>query len=212
MSRFVIIFEGRNGSSHLVSMLNSHPSVLCYPEVLVGLSASAQRQIVQCIAADQDPRPINAYAGDGRYHLGGFAAKWAGRPFPSVGFKTKVSDMLGAPGLMLDLRDLGFRLIYLRRENILKSVTSQMNAQKLQKLHDGISNAERPDQVMGGIELDLATFDRLLERRRLAESLHTWFYDHYAGEKTTLTGAPPRDLRGAFHKNTPPSLREAVLN
>jgi hypothetical protein len=231
LSRFLIIFEGRNGSSYLVSLLNSHPAVLCYPEVLVGLPAAAQTEVVQRVASAADLRPINAYAGADRYHRHGFAAKWQAGPYPVLGFKAKVTDMLGAPGLILELQRHGYRLVHLRRENLLKSVTSHMNALKLQEKFDGISNASRPDQVMGGIEIDLAKFDYFLARRVLSESLHAWFYENFAGEKIRVSyeeliadepafmarflafiGAPARVLHGTFHKNTPPSLHEAVLN
>jgi hypothetical protein len=231
MIRFAVIFEGRNGSSHLISLLNSHPSVLCYPEILVPLTAAQQAEAIRAVAGQEDVRAVSAYAGADRYHVAGFAAKWGRRPFAAIGFKTKITDLRHVPDTMLALGDRGFRLIYLKRYNILKSVVSDLNAARLQMRHDGISNASRPDQVQGGIHVDFAEFERRLYRRQLAESLHRWFFDSYDLPKLALayedlladeTGTMAalcdfiaverRALSSTFLKNTPPLLSEAVLN
>jgi hypothetical protein len=230
VSRFVVVFESRNGSSHLAALLNSHPAVLCYPEVLVGLSADDQMRIVERITAGEDPRDINSYAGADRYYPGGFAAKFASGPFPVIGFKTKATDMLRAPDILLALRRHGYRLVYLQRDNVLKAVVSHLNLLRLQQRH-GVSNAERPEQATGPLRVDLARFRHFLERRELCESLTEWFYEHHDGPKTRMVyedmladedgfmarllafvGAPPARLSSGFYKNTPPTLRDAIEN
>jgi hypothetical protein len=231
MTRFVVIFEGRNGSSQLVSMLNSHEMALCYPEILVGQAAPTQLALIDLVAADGDVVPLNPYAATDQYYPGGFALKWQNRPYEATGFKTKVTDMLNAPAIMAALRRHGFRLVYLYRENILKSVVSHLNSMKLKENFGGISNAVSADQVRGRILIDLDRFDHFLERRRLSESLHRWFVEHFTGDRLRISyeamqapdgevervlldflGLSHQAMHGTFHKNTPARLSEAVIN
>ena len=43
---FLIIFAARSGSTYLISLLNQHKNLLCYPEVLSGKSHEEQQEIL----------------------------------------------------------------------------------------------------------------------------------------------------------------------
>ena len=135
------------------------------------------------------------------------------------------------PDAFLLLQEQGYRLIYLYRRNILKSIVSHLNSLRLREKFPGMSNAVSEDQVMGQIEVDLPAFDYLLKFRKISESLHHWFFDNFAGDKIKMSyeelledeaafstrtlrfiGVEQQQLHGAFYKNTPDTLREAVTN
>jgi hypothetical protein len=230
MVRFVIIFEGRNGSSQLVSMLNAHHAILCYPEILVGFNKREQAAIITAVIDDGDVPALNKYARADRYFHGGFAEKWSGRPFAAVGFKSKLIDVLNLPAVLLRLQNQGFRLIYLCRGNPLKAVISFLNGKRLEAQTGGW-NAEKPTDVMGPILVDCEEFDNVLIRRILDQKLHKWFFEQFCGQKIQLSyedliedqnaftskllcflGQESEQLVGLFYKNTPARLRDAVIN
>jgi LPS sulfotransferase NodH len=230
---FVIIFAGRTGSSHLVSLLNQDPRVLCYPEILVGLNLARQERAVHNVAHGLSQTRPNGYRIAEEYFTPDLATKLEMRPFKAVGFKTKVTDLFHAPALLQHLKWMGFRMIYMRRRNVLKAALSSMNATRLNK-KTGAWNAAKESNVQGALNVDLVKFNQELEHRELVDSLHDWFYAHYQGYKQTVyyedmledegdflssifnfLDVPltmPRVLRRRFHKNTPDHLEGAVRN
>jgi hypothetical protein len=229
---YLIMFEGRNGSSQLVSLLNAHAHSLCYPELMPGLEMEAQSRAITAVACGTDLREINGYAADDNYYPQGFERKWADGPFTSVGFKSKISDFKNMITAIDELEGADYRLIHLRRQNPLKAVLSWINGQRLAAKTQHW-NARHPGEIQGPISVDMGDFKEGLRRRQMVESLHRWFFDNYRRNKIAVyyedmlssqyaflskilsfLGSPSVQSAfvGCFLKNTPDSLRAAVLN
>lgn len=229
---YLIMFEGRNGSSQLVSLLNAHPHSLCYPELMPALEMGTQSKAIAAVARGEDLRDLNGYAADDNYYPQGFERKWETGPFTSIGFKAKISDFKNLIGALDDLEGADFRLIYLRRQNPLKAVLSWINGQRL-AAKTAHWNARHPGEIQGPVSVDMRDFKEGLRRRQTVESLHRWFFDNYQRRKTSVfyedmlrnpqafleqvlnfLGSPSVQSAfvGCFLKNTPDSLRTAVLN
>jgi hypothetical protein len=229
---YLIMFEGRNGSSQLVSLLNAHANSLCYPELMPALEMAAQGKAIAAVARGLDLREINGYAADDNYYPQGFEQKWRTGPFTSVGFKSKISDFKNLVSALDDLEGADYRLIYLRRQNTLKAVLSWINGQRLATKTQHW-NARHPGEIQGPVSVDMMDFREGLRRRQMVESLHKWFFDNYRGRKTVVfyedmlanqyaflakilnfldSPSVQSSFVGCFLKNTPDSLKTAVLN
>lgn len=227
---FAIIFEGRNGSSYLASLLNAHPHALCYPEVLLSLDSETQLAVLDMIHAGRDIRPLTPYAGNKRYQHAGFTEKWRNRPFAATGLKTKVIDLCDVPSFSARLYALDFCLIYLHRRNILKSVVSVLNARRLKATHN-LWNAEAPGQVAGPLEVDLADFDTSLQEQQGLQAMVGGMFESYQGRKAVFCyedmlanervfmaglfeflGLPDSAVKGRFFKATDDDLQRAIAN
>ena len=224
---FVVIFEGRTGSSYLVSCLNSHPRVLCYPEILADVGPRRQERIVSAIVNGHPVEKINPYASDKRYYHEPSGQK---RDLEAVGFKTKLYQVRNLERFFFSLQDNAFKLIYLKRKNIIKSVLSLCNAHNLRREY-GIWNAEHENRVLGAVHVDPEVFVRKLKERILLESAHEKFYEAYGGEKKiwyyedlvsdqdgvfcalqNYLNVTHLQLSGKFFKNTPDTLSDAIEN
>jgi LPS sulfotransferase NodH len=138
---FVIFFQGRSGSTYLTEALDSHPSVQCEIERLVGLRKSgAEAQ-------------LNWVRGFLTSNQNGNAA--------AVGFKTKLDDVLDPRGLAELLQALGARIILLSRRNVVKMIVSWFNSERLFEL-TGEWNQYPPASVLQPFEIDLEKLDRRL--------------------------------------------------
>jgi hypothetical protein len=229
---YIIIFEGRNGSSHLVSMLNGHPGTICYPEIMPSLDAPDQCAAILTVSAGAGLHLLCGFAAADFYFPDGFQKKWEMRPFLATGFKTKVSDFKNIVSAIQQLEQENYMLIYLQRGNPLRAVLSLINGKELEK-NTGDWNVRDPQYVQGQFTVDLDEFRQQLEHRILVESLHRWFYTAFKGPKISalyedlvkdeeaflarileFLELPPleRKPRGAFVKLMPESLRAAVLN
>lgn len=226
---FVILFEGRTGSSFTVSCLNSHPNVLCYPEVLAHRSAKEQRQLLKHIFLGKPLERLPFVMLNKRYFHGGIVPV---QPLQCVGFKTKLQDVARVSKFHGYLHDHNFRMIYLRRRNLIKSALSMLNAHRLvQKFGQGHWNASHKEQVQGAMYVSPDDLLAELTVRIRHEVWHQRFFDLYAGKKRVffyedlvrdarafLEGVqdfldvPYHDLKGVFLKNTPDRLTDAILN
>jgi len=125
-SRFVILTAGRSGSTSLCDFLDSHDSIKCQSELLI-----LKRR-----------RPLK--------FLGGMASYYLKRGM-SWGFKVKLSQITKTNGLdahefFQELIQCNFRLIYLRREDVVRSAISGMlGHQRGGRYHDANLNPVRLD-------------------------------------------------------------------
>jgi hypothetical protein len=226
---FAIIFEGRTGSSFVVSCLNSHPKALCYPEVLQDLGARKQEKVLQLIVSGEPLEHFVPRAVQPAYFHGPVQP---GPGLASVGFKTKLSDVCRLGWLGTALAEDDFRLVYLKRRNIIKAVVSELNANRLrEKFGMGVSNARSEKQVLGPLHVDLGQLVAKLRRRIRREEMHEEFYRKYTRHKIRLhyedlLGDQSRFLarlldflelddqpmKGRFLKALPDRLREAIQN
>lgn len=137
-SRFVIFGQGRTGSSLLRSLLNSHPEVRCEGEIL----------------ADPVPDPIA--------HVEDLADR---SPQPVFGFKVKIYQLSDAqqtdPAAFLEeLRDRSYRIIYLRRSNLLRHAISNEFAEARSSYHD------RTDGPRPSLTVDPEKLIGVMQRRQ----------------------------------------------
>ena len=222
---YVIIFEGRTGSSYTVSALNQHPNVFCYPEVLARCNQMQQRELLDALILGKSITHINPYAEDPMY-----GARFE-RSHEVGGFKVKLNDVYELEKFLDYLERHKFKLIYLKRQNILKSAISWMNARRLRRQYGFRWNPISKSEVQGALYIDPdVLLDELAVRIRY-ERWHETFYDAYAGKKRIFyyenlmqnearffgdmfgfLEVARHPVRGTFFKNTPDQLHEAVIN
>ncbi|TLU65771.1 sulfotransferase [Thalassotalea litorea] len=115
--KFVIFAQGRTGSTVLVDLINSHPDVFCYGEIL---ASSVVRNV---------SKPV-------RYARG----LTAFTKTDAVGFKVKVYQLQKAhqqdPGKVLqEFVNQGWKIIYLHRDNLLDHAISDLRSEKTGTYH-----------------------------------------------------------------------------
>ncbi|WJW75841.1 hypothetical protein QVG61_01765 [Thiohalobacter sp. IOR34] len=210
MTRFVLLFEGRTGSSYLISSLNAHPRVLALEEELRRFKAEG-------------------HAAQARWVEQALRLPLLGRRL-SRGFKTKLRDIAEPQRFAELLRQQQVRILYMRRRNRIKTVVSALRSRMLKEKTNQY-NAYRPEERLGPVEIPLDQFDRLLiQRERLDAELDAFveglglptlplFYEDILLDEDGLLrrlyaflGVPPRRTRGVSFKNTSDDLRQSVLN
>ena len=209
---FVILFEGRTGSTHLTTLLDSHPRVRAQREVLGGLKTRNEGSAAQLIWAD------------------GALTTPADGSLDAVGFKTKLRDVIDKDSFAELLLRHEARVIHLERNNVVKQALSGINAQKLARAtgrYNLFDEANRlPPQQIDPKELH----ENLLRREQWQRDLHEFLVRHamptlhvtyerlLAGEEDAVgdvlqfLGVRPAPLRSPILKATSDNLRDAVLN
>ena len=110
VSFFVVLFQGRSGSSWLIEALRSHHQIEAIGEKLAALhigGAAAQNRWLESYFADRPP--------DGSV----------------LGFKTKLSDVIDVPGFASQLVHSKCAVIWLDRANLVKQAASWLRANEL---------------------------------------------------------------------------------
>lgn len=207
---FIVLFQGRSGSSYLIDALASHPQAVARGEGLVRLlpgGASAQLAWTQAFFAKRRP------------------AKYL-----AAGFKTKLSDVLDADGFAACLTSVGCRIVHLDRLDVFKQAVSWMRADLLYA-ERGIYNTRDVASRPSAMRLDPDVFERrlrLLEEGRDAlqayidglklPTLHLSYERLFESCETVLMdlqaflGLPPRALTSAYVKVTSDDLAADVPN
>jgi hypothetical protein len=213
MTRFVVLFPGRTGSTFLVEALDVHPLVCARYEVMAsGLDNrdSPEEQIERARRAFTSPQK---------------------RDYRACGFKTKLRDVLDRPGFAALLEELAVRPILLTRRNVVKLNVSSFNAARVHERTGDWNLYERqgladeplwidPDdfvQRLGEYEQELgelATFVGRLGRPAL------WlFYENLVldpaetvAQAFRFLGVEPVSARGRTLKSTADDLRLALRN
>ena len=226
---FVIIFEGRTGSSYTVSCLNGHPHVLCYPEVLARENSPLQKKILNGMIDGAAIEQISsAWINPHYFHT----LPTKRDVYQTVGFKTKLQDVWQVSQFDSFLHQHKFRLIYLKRRNLIKSALSMLNARRLVgKYGDGNWNASHKEQVQGAFYVPPDALIAQLQKRIRLEAWHQRFFDLYAENKQqffyedlledeakfmrrllSFLDVDDKTVQGLFFKNTPDQLEQAILN
>lgn len=211
-TRYVILFDARMGSTHLTSLLRSHPQIRARGEVLGGVRRRGEGAAAQLQEARR--------------------ALEAGKRFRAVGFKTKLRDVLfSLDALTALLEDRDARVVHMERHNIVKLAVSEFNAKRLARrgIDGGKLTDERerlspavidPGELREIIEARAAAHQKL---RRYVESLdlpvERIAYEELLTDEAgvlrrlfrylEIESAP---VRSEMLKNTPDDLREAVSN
>lgn len=212
VTRFVILFVERAGSTYLTTALKSQPGIVALTEKLAALREEGKG------AADQL-----------EWTKAFLTPPWVGRQ-QVMGFKTKLVDVLDREGFAAILQARGCRIIQLRRRNAVKGVVSTLNARRQWQASGNWNllneSTRQPAFAVNPEEFDSLLrqreeFDRDLERytQQLGLPTLTLFYEdlllnEQAFVETVLAflGSRHRPRPGVTLKNTGDDLREAILN
>lgn len=212
VTRFVILFVERAGSTYLSTLLNSHPDINALREQLAVLKQegkSGQEQ-VDWIQSFFTPPRSSRYA--------------------AVGFKTKTVDVLDPEAFRAVLRKNQTKIIQLQRRNSVKGAVSTLNAQRLQQATGNWNLLDESDR-RPAFSVEPAEFDDYLQRRvAWDEELATFvkqldlptlplFYEDmlvdenaFLSEVFDFLEVKPAPVKGKTYKNTSDDLREVLTN
>lgn len=210
VTRFVLLFEGRTGSSYLISSLDQHPKVRAMEEGLVILKKEGHYAQAQwtCKALSV---PI--------------LSRWG-----AVGFKTKLRDISDPEQFARLLQELNVKIIHMQRRNRIKVTVSEINCNVLYQRTNYYNVYKEQDQLPP-ISIELEHFKKILKMREDLDNrlsnyvadlglpiLEIYYEDLLIDERSTLKntyeflGVPARHTRGKSFKNTSDDLRQALLN
>jgi len=148
VQRFVILFEGRTGSTYLQETLDWHPEIVCVAEGLPPLKESGVETQSQWARAVLTP----PFVGTNR----------------AIGFKTKLKDVLDPKRFALLLTERQCRVILMQRQNIVKAIVSEINARRLWET-TGDWNLYNEKNRPPPPRIELEDFQTRLENRRERE-------------------------------------------
>lgn len=163
-TRFLILAQGRSGSTVLVDLMNSHPDIVSWGEIL-------DRNVVVNV---RNPR------------------KWAEglctlSRRPACGFKVKIYQIERHQGkdpraLLTEFHENGWKLIYLKRTNLLRHAISDIRSEKTGLFHvvDREGEVASVKGPRGKIRIEWSELLEAIDfRQRCLE-----------GEETALKGLP----------------------
>jgi len=212
---FVVLFEGRSGSTYLIECLANHPQIRAEKEILAALRKRVERGTADSSA---QLRSVEALFAPGQYD------------YNVVGFKTKVKDILDRDGLANEIQKFGTRIILLQRRNRIKLLVSLMNAIQLEKA-TGEWNLYTESDRQPMLHIDLDKFRQWLETTEESNlalngyvqqlhlpTLEVYYEDILMDSVMTLEricsflGVPHQQLEGKCIKNTSDDLRNVLEN
>ncbi len=207
---FLILFEGRSGSTYIVQRLDAHPALVCggeWIETRAGRSPAEQRAFAEAYWTRRRARGVRA-----------------------AGMKTKLRHLLDADDFRGLLDGLGVRVVLLTRRNLVKWAVSGIASLRLNE-RLGRAYVRTPDErlppfAIAPEELDAAIADRRQWTRDLEEYaarlrgpvLHAAYEDMQADEAAffarlfAFLGVPDLPTRSGIIKATPEELGEMVTN
>lgn len=157
-STFIILMNGRCGSSLLVSYLNQIPHLLCYPEILHILPANKQQDVLYAFLNGKE---VDLLGNSEIGYSGIYRKDKDADQLVSAGFKVKWGDLAVMDKFLSLCRANGIKLLYLTRTNIFKSALSRYQALKFYEEY-GDYNKTSEDQKLAPIHIDIAEFEKLL--------------------------------------------------
>ena len=212
VTRFVVLFVERAGSTYLMSTLASHPEIHALREQFAvlrqqGTDAAGQLQWARELWT---PPLIGEHA--------------------AIGFKTKLVDVLDPAGFAALLREKQVRIIQLERRNAVKGVISTINARRLHEASGNWNLLQEADR-MPPFAVDFDEFQRLLAVREEWDreleafvsglqlpTLPLYYEELLEDENAFLRKvvdfleAPERPVQGKTLKHTTDDLRQAITN
>jgi LPS sulfotransferase NodH len=214
--RFVVLFEGRSGSTYLVEALASHPDIHARKEYFAALAKRVK---------DRDAQP-------------GVQLSWARNFYSSescagygaVGFKTKWLDILEPEAFADFLRRGRFRILLLQRRNRIKLVVSLFRAVQLAE-ETGQWNLYDERHRQAPMAIDPQAFAQRLaavQARNLGlrqfaaglglPTLELYYEDILENDQLVFDRVcrflevSPQPLAGRTRKHTSDDLRDALAN
>lgn len=225
--RFVILFQGRSGSSFLTSVLNEHPQAGCRYEDFDTHGQNPIHRKVNCLSDEiiVDPTPKRT-----QEHL----LNIFNRPLAATGFKFKFPCQYAAfPEITMSLlkRREDLFVIHLVRRNLVKRIVSMNHLRHLRKSTQLVSSNVVDQHDVQRFAIDIpALLDKLVLEslysdqlaqfaERFANCLRVEYEDLLENPRMTLdriTGflglAPFEEIEGRFRKATPDDLRDVLEN
>lgn len=142
LKRFVIFGQGRTGSTLLVDLLDSIPDIYCDGEILNRWKLLPHR----CVERRLRSCKKSVYA------------------FKLLSYQLEMVQHLKRPGVFLDwLEANGFKILHLRRSNVLMHAFSQIRARNA-GYHLRSSDSEGVNQFQQKMEVDRAELEWWLDR------------------------------------------------
>jgi LPS sulfotransferase NodH len=209
---FVLIFDGRCGSTYLTECLDSHPQIRANMEILCALKEkkkSSQEQLEW---------------------IHRFLAPEEGSPYKAIGFKTKLRDVLDVDRFSQVLQELSVHIIHLQRRNLIKSTVSYFNSVRLRD-KTGDWNLYDEGHRPTALTLELHKFNTWLKRieSRVNEETKfvtglklptiTLYYEDFLMDSPGLfkrtfafLGVSDFPVQGKALKTTSDDLRHAIAN
>lgn len=209
---FVILFIERDGSTYMISMLQSHPAIATVYERFAVMRQKGQNAAQQLAwARDFYTAPL----------VGSAAA---------IGFKTKLVDVLDPSGFTALLKEKQINVIHMQRRNRIKAVVSRMNARRLYEATGNWNLYDKSDR-MPPMNIEHETFARYLrEREEADEELSTYVshlhlptlrvtYEDLLVDRDAILrqifsflNVPPHPVQEKTMKHTKDDLREVIEN
>lgn len=235
---FMIVFAARSGSTFLISILNQHDNIMCYPEVLQKKSPDQQKAFLEGMVRGEKVEKLN-----GRRRIWRTCRNRA-PVFPLyelkalfhtpdwIGLKTQLGQISDRAQFRAIAEDNEFRIIQLSRRNPVATAVSALNAQRLKEKFSH-HNAKQATERLGALHIDKDEFDQMLRKREAAKErmsryvssinapIHRCYYEDLLEDREQfLTGIfefldvpmEPVDYKDIIFKNTPKSLDQAILN
>jgi hypothetical protein len=161
---FINFIAGRSGSSLLTSYINQLPDLICYGEILVGLSCDEQAAMLQLLSQGARIEPRYPAAADPTYFL---IPPWRKHDdeIVAVGLKVKYGDLEGIEATLNFLREANFQVMYTIRKSIIRVVLSRLRSRELYEKTGGYTNMD-PSNVFSKITVDVEQFEKLLVKER----------------------------------------------
>jgi LPS sulfotransferase NodH len=207
-TRFVILCLGRSGSTHLQSLLDSHPDVRCFGELFSDRSPAGGPGFIH--SSHQDPREF-------------LEERLCGQGESAVGFKLPMNSIRAHPEAAdLVQADRDFRVVRLSRSNHLAQFVSrrlQATTHVSHSLQGGYGEAKvaiEPRRVLNALER-MEADEADLDARASGKPTFRITYEQLAEESDLqdlqrFLGVEPRPLRSWFERLRTRPLSEAVEN
>ena len=232
---FFVWFHHRSGSTHLISLLDSHPQIATWGELFYRGEAGAVEDLYTRSLAKSEAKFLQDFYSY-RWDSNG-ANLTESDPEPplvnAIGFKLKYQQADVYPGVMDHLcQEPRAKVIHLVRENLLAAIVSSAMIPRLLKQfrRPNLLSGEATEQVNRTVWLDpqtlvgdLAALESRIDCAREAirgfESLEITYEDLIETPSRTcrtvlefLNVDPTPELASRYVKIMPPSLRDAIDN
>ncbi|MDB4632241.1 hypothetical protein OAF96_02285 [bacterium] len=209
IGKYVILFQGRAGSTLLTEHMRSHPNISAQYEAFSTLPKEWSVQL------------------DWMTNL--FYAENRGNPTQVIGFKTKLSDIADQDLFANFVQDNKIKVIHLFRKNLVKLIVSVIRADRLRKT-SGDSNLYDQKNSLGKIHIDPTEFRKQKKRIRLYRELREYIdgmnvdvcrvryedllynLDRTLNRLWRYVGVKKHQTDAEVLKNTPDRLEDAVEN
>lgn len=229
---YIILFQGRAGSSMLVDVLSRHPDALAVGEILADNYVTEPGRPVS-LSKKLRTRLHRFRVGCPNEQQLEMARRFYDDPLKTaraIGFKTQVRDVYDLKGLKRVMEERKVRAIVMERKNLVKQTVSHLNGARLYAATSEWNLQSTSDRA-GPFAVDLQEFDVLLREVVFLHQMLRSYADYLDVPMLRLEYADllkdrkswfdsvfrflelePRNLESGLLKNTHDDLSQVVLN